>query len=615
MFDFLRRMIVPVMMLALVGFLATIIFSWGRGLSPQQKGDQANIAGSVNGDEISWQEYNRTYDNLYQNEQQKTDDELSDAKKTELHTKAWNQLLFEHLMSQQIQKHNITVTDEELYQYLRYSPPVEFQQAPTFQTNGKFDYQKYLSALADPNYARLWAQYDPILRREIQKLKLQEMIIQTAHVTEDEVKEFYIAEQEKIKVGMVNVGYARFSSPPPKMTDEQLQDYFNAHKEDYTIKERAALNIVMIEKKPSPADWEAGYNRAKDIYDSIKAGADFEEMAKKYSEDGTAAQGGDLGWFPKGQMVEEFDKKVFNMKEGEVSEPIRTQFGWHIIKNYGFREDMEVPRGKTEKEKVKKVKASHILIKVTASQDTRDANYNRLQEFHDAAVKNGFLKAAKDLGFSVRSTSLFFRGRNIQYLGNDPAAGIFAFDHDVDAISPVYENSSAQYVVQVADKQPAGPATFEEVKDKVNQDLLKVTVANFCRDTANVIWGEIEKGTKIEKAAKDHGAKYETTDEFKRGQYVKVLSRDPYAIGAAFALENVGDLSGPVDYDQGTVILKLLDKVPADLTTFTAKRDSIYNAILISKQQELFGRWMESLRSNASIVNNVGELIAENRDF
>lgn len=615
MFDFLRRMIVPIMLIALIGFLATIIFQWGMDISSRQQYEQENLAAVINGEEVSWQQFNRVYDRLYQTEQKTTDDEISETKRNELLQNAWNQILMDRLMMQEVSKHNITVTDDELYSFLRISPPVEFQQEPTFQTNGKFDYQKYLNALADPSYAGLWTAYDPIFRTEIQKLKLQEMIIQTAHVTENEIKEYFIASNEKVKLGMINVDYGRFSRPGPVLTDEDLQSYFTENADQYIVKERAALNLVMVEKKPAPSDWEASKVRIDALYDSLMNGADFAELAKSYSEDNSATDGGDLGWFPRGQMVEEFDKRVFSLNEGETSEPIRTQFGWHIIKNFGFKEELDNVRGKSEKEKVKQVKASHILLKVVPSQETLDAAYNRLQEFHALAVKDGFNQAAEEMKFTVRNTSLFLRGRNIQYLGNDPSAGLFGFDNEIDDISPVFENSSNQYVVQVADKQPEGPAIFEDVKEKVRIDLLKITVQNICADTAAVIWSEIQNGTNLEKAAKNHGEEVEETTEFGRGEYVKGLNRDPKAIGAAFALSNPGDLSGPVNHDQGTAIMSLITKTTPDLTEYTAKRDSIASAILFSKQQELFNRWLGNLQENAEIVNNVQSAFAARNNF
>jgi len=616
MFEALRKMILPIIIIVLFFFAAMIVFEWGLGFSRRQSFVDSNIAAVINGEKISWQTYNRLYNTLYQTESQDTDGELSDDKVREIQQKAWKELLHDHLLIQQVAQHHITATDEEVYQYLRYSPPPELQQLSYFQTDGQFDYQKYVNALADPQASAFWASIEPFARESIVKQKMQEMVIQAAHVTETEVKEFYFDTNEKVKVGMVNVAYARFSNPPPKSTDDELLEYFNEHKEDYPVEERASLDIALIEKKPEPRDWEISYNKAQAIYDSIQAGADFAEMAQRYSDDPSSAkEGGDLDWFPRGRMVTEFDRKVFTMKKGQISEPVRTQFGWHIIKLHDFKEEMEVPHGKTKKELVEKAHASHILVKAVAGEETLDRAYRRLEEFHIAAKKNGFFKAAEDLNMPVKRAAPFFRDKNIQYIGKDPNAGQFAFENKVDAISNVFENNSAFFVVRVSGRMPAGMATFEEVKDKIKLDILKYKVQKLCHDTASAIYAEIQKGTKIKKAAKMFGEEYETTDEFTRRSYVKGLGRDPVAIGTAFSLTEPGQISKPADYDQGSIIFQMIERTKADLDAYNTQRDSLYFSILNAKRRELYSSWFENIVENSTIENNIEKALERGEEF
>jgi peptidyl-prolyl cis-trans isomerase D len=616
MFETLRRMIFPIIIIVLFFFVAMIVFQWGMGLSRPGQYTDANVAAVINGKEVSWETYNRVYQSLYQVESENTDEELPESKIREIQQTAWRQLLHDHLIMQEVAKHNLVVTDDELYAFLRYNPPPELQQLPYFQTDGRFDYQKYFISMTNPQDAAFWASVEPFVKENVLKQKLQEMIIQAAHVTEAEIKEYYLTLNEKIKVGMVNVGYDRFSNPPPKITDEDLEKFFNERRDDYPIDERAALNVALVEKKPQPLDWERTYNKAMAIYDSIQAGADFGEMADRYSEDPASAKdGGDLGWFPRGQMVEEFDRRVFSMKESEISEPIRSKFGWHIIKLHAFKEEMEKPRGEKEKESVQKAHASHILVKTEAGQETLDQAYRRLEEFHTAAKKKGFFKAAEDLSFPIKKTALFFRDKNIQFIGRDTNAGKFAFENEVDAISDILENKTAFFVVQVAERVPAGMATFEEARKRVNLDILKYKVATLCRDTADAIFAEIQKGTDIEKAAKMFGEEYETPAEFSHTGYVKGLSHDPMAIGAAFSLSEPGQVSKPIDFDQGTVIFKLLERTSPDLSDYNARRDSLYAVILNYKHKELYGRWFETLIENSDIVNNTEKAFQESGEF
>jgi len=610
MFDALRRMIVPIIIIVLVFFAGMIVLQWGLGLSGRQQHADANVAGLFNGRQISWQAYNNIVNNLVRSEQQQTDEELPDSRVQELQKQAWQQIIHDELMQQEVEKNAIAVTDDEVYQYLRFSPPVELQTMPYFLTEGKFDYQKYLNAMTDPQAAPFWAQIEVAARQDLAKLKVQELVIQAAHVTENEVREWFLGSQEKVRVGMVNVDFVRFSRPPPSFTDEELQQYFTDHQSDYMINERAALNLVLIDKTPDPADWEETYTEAMVVYDSIQAGADFAALAEIYSADpGSASKGGDLGWFPRGQMVKEFDRIAFQLNKGQVSKPVRTQFGWHLIKLIDKRVDEEVQRGSSEKVAVPKILASHILFETLPSQESLDRGYERISTFQTAAQRDGFFKAAEDNQMAVRSTGLFFHGRNIQYLGADGRAGIFAFDQDIDAISDVMENSSAFYVVQVAERLPAGEATLEDVNERVRVDLQQHLLSLMCMDTAQAIYDAVQGGMDLKQAAKKFGAVYETPDAFTRSGYVKGVRRDPMAIGAAFGLTEKGQTTKPVPYDQGTVIFRLIERISPDMSEYTAQRDSVYNVVLLTKRQELYSNWITYMVDNAEIENYVQEAL------
>ncbi len=616
MFDKLRKMIFPIIIVVLVVFVAMIVLQWGMGFSGSQQMQDQNLAAIINGEEIPWPAYNRIYENLLQAETQNSPEgDVPDAKKLQLHEKAWQQLVHDRVLLQEVAKYDIRVTDEEIFSYLKFSPPAEIQNIPNFQTDGKFDYQKYMAAMADPQASPFWASIEPFIKSDIMKLKLQEMVIGTATASEEEIKQAFLTANEKIKVGVVNVAFERFSRPNPETPDEEMRAYFESHKDDYHLAERRGLNVALLEKEPKPYDWEISFNRAKMIYDSVKAGVDFAELAKRYSSDGSAQSGGDLGWFNQGTMVPEFDQMTFGLNPGDISEPVRTQFGWHIIKLHDKKEEKEKAEGQAASKLVKKAHASHILIKAELSQDSKDEIYNRLETFRAAADKNGFEKAAQDLQMPLKQAAPFFRGKNIQFIGNNPQVSDFAFDNELNAISDLMQNNSSFFVVQVGQILPAGASTFDEAREKVELDLLKYKVMTMCRDTANAIWADIQAGAAIDKAAKKHGEEYTIMEPFKRTDFTSELRRDPQAIGTAFSLINVDQMSPPSEYGQGMTIFKLIERTTPDLTEYNTKRDSVYNGIIVQKQQGLYTRWFDNLVKKSEITNNVQKMLQENPDF
>jgi peptidyl-prolyl cis-trans isomerase D len=608
MFETLRKMIFPVIIIVLFFFLAMIVLQWGLEYTGKTKMSVKNIAGTVNGEEVSLDAYNRVYNNLVQQETQRAEGEVSDYRLQELEKSAWQQLVYDRLLAQQAAKYNIVVTDQELYSYLRMSPPQYLQTMAAFQTDGRFDYQKYVSAMADPQASSFWAQIEPMVQSDMQKMKMQEMIIQAVEVSETELNDAFLSANEKIKVGYVNVPFKRFTSVSHTPAEEEMKAYYESHKEKYSMDERAVVSYLVIEKRATAADTAAAYNQAKALYDSLQAGADFAELAKTYSQDGSAPNGGDIGTFGPGEILPEFDRIAFTMKEGEVSQPFPTQFGYHIVKVYGFSMEKDTLAGKSAPEMVRKVHAAHILIKIEQSQSSIDASYQKLQGIITAAKEVGFEKAAEDEGLQVKHSQPFTKGGNLPELGYDAAVIDYVFVHQPKDISDVLENNSSMCVVRVDERIPAGQATYDEAKARVKADLYRQWVAERCLDTAKVIYAAIRGTGNWQGAAKAHGTDYVESDWITRTSSLGDVGRDAKVLGTAFGLKTAGQMTDAIGFDNGAVVLKLLDRQPADMNMFAAKRDSIYSAVRMTKQQEMYGKWVDELINGASVDNNLDRL-------
>ncbi|RKX27027.1 MAG: hypothetical protein DRP45_02025 [Candidatus Zixiibacteriota bacterium] len=603
MFEALRKMILPIIIIVLFFFLGMIVLQWGLDITRRGPGANFDAAGMVNGEEISWSTFQRTYSNLYQNERGDSDEDIPISRTQQLEGQAWDQLVGELLLRQQADKYNIVATDDDVYLYLRSNPPAYLRQAAEFQTDGQFDYQKYMSYMADPQAAGLWASIEPVVRADIRKIKVQQLVTEAVHVSEFEVKQAFLDAMETIKVGMVNVRSSSLYETVPVPEKEEAREYFDSHREDFTVEERVVLDIVKSSKQATEFDEERARITAQEIQDSANAGADFADLAMRWSDDvGSSANGGDLGWFASGRMVGPFDSAAFAMKEGEVSSPIKTRFGWHVLKHFGYKNEA---KSQSDPAVVKKAHVAHVLIKTRASIETIDQAWNQIDQFHMLAGEEGFDAAADELELEVIRTDPHIAQSRIMQLNGDQEALEWAFSNELGAISEIRETDNDYYVIRLAEKVPAGLAEFEDVESDIQKELRTEKLMRLCRDTINVLHKKVQKGTTLTKAAEELELKYDISQSISRAGGMPQVGSDPKAVGAAFALTTVGQISEPIEYSAGTVVFELLQKDTPDLTLYNDKHDSVFTAVVDFKKRRAYTDWFEHLIAQSEIISNV----------
>jgi len=154
------------------------------------------------------------------------------------------------------------------------------------------------------------------------------------------------------------------------------------------------------------------------------------KLAKIFSDDGSAQAGGDLGWFEKGLMVPAFDSAAFSLKIGEISQPVKTRFGWHVIKLNDRKTEKGIPRGGTEEVDIEKLNAAHILLRVEPSSTTLEQLFNNAQDFVETALSEGFKETAEQFNYEIQTTQPFVEDGYIQNIGRNPQANDFVFNND-----------------------------------------------------------------------------------------------------------------------------------------------------------------------------------------
>jgi peptidyl-prolyl cis-trans isomerase D len=606
MFEFLRRLIFPIIIVVLFFFVAMIILQWGADITRSGRPDDS--IGAINGESISFADYERYYTKLLRQEQENTDYDIPDKKIEELRDQAWSQLVSDYLMNKEIERYKIFVTDEEIFTFLRMYPPTEIQSFPQFMTDGQFDYQKYTAAMVSPENAPFWAQIEAYVLPDLKKFKLQEVILNTVRTTPSEIMDDFMANNEKIKIGYINVPNGVVEPFAPQPTEEETKAYYDEHHDDYKIGEKATIDIVSFEKTPSENDWSRVEYMINDIYDTTFAGADFAELAITYSEDNSAASGGDLGWFAKGRMVPAFDSAAWTLDIDEISKPVKTRFGWHIIKLLGRKTEKETPQGADKPEMVEKLNAAHILLKVEASQETLDQLITNAQDFVESAKEMGFHTAAEEYNYKPVTSAPFMKKGYIQpSIGTNEVVSEFAFGNDSGKIGEVVDSREAYCAYVVGTRTPESYTEYDKAMPTVLKLLQKEKGSQLAYDTLAVMHQDLIDGSTFKQTAEKYGFEYSISDNITRRSAVPGVGSAAEILGTAFALESPNSISKPVKYDRGSAIITLLNRISPNLEQFDQVKDSLELAVLQKKHQDVFNRWFNQILESSEIEENVSK--------
>lgn len=348
---------------------------------------------------------------------------------------------------------------------------------------------------------------------------------------------------------------------------------------------RASHILLRLEAgKDSSEAWKL----ARELKKSLAAGDEFSSLAAVYSKDpGSAARGGDLGWFGKGRMVKEFEEAAFRAKVGQVVGPVKTQFGLHIIKVTG--------RSKRE------VKIADIYLSVKASPQTRNDAYEDAADFSYVARKGEFENEAKLSKYAVRETQPFPKGGVVPGIGLNEAVSTFAFENDLGDISEPMQVQGGYAVLMIAEKNDEGIRPFEEVKEAIRPRLLREKKMEKAGQMAKELHSTLtpkDSLSAIKQAMTT--VVVEKTPSFAPNTSIGGIGRDNAFVGVCLGLE-AGKISKPFEGVRGYYIVRLLSKTEFDSTTYNAQHDILRDQILSEKKTRFLTEWVEGLKKKADI--------------
>jgi peptidyl-prolyl cis-trans isomerase D len=428
----------------------------------------------------------------------------------------------------------------------------------------------------------------------------QDDIKKGLHPTTEELKSFYdshqknyansIPEKRKVKYAMIDVAKIQNGV---QITHDDLQAYYNAHRDQYRVAEQAKVSHILI-KTPLPGPDgkvdEKGVAqaqaRAQDLIKQLKAGAKFEDLAKKYSEDpGSAKEGGSLGWIGKGRTVPEFEKAAFSQPIGQVGDLVKSSYGFHIIR-VDARQDAHMKTLDEVKDQIEPI---------LKQQKAQEIAQKQADELLQAAIKQGLDAAAAAKGVTVVTSDFFSRKDMVPGLGPAPQFMDAVFTAAEKAPPQMAATSQGFAVFDLLAVKPQSTPSFDEIRTRVEEEFKNERSNILLSQKTAELSDRAKASHDLKKAAKDLGAAVKTSEFVSPDGQVPDIGSMTGQAAVAFSMKP-GDISGPINSGANGVVIAVTEvQAPSD-ADFAAKRDQIRDSLLQSKEQELFGLFVTNLR-------------------
>jgi peptidyl-prolyl cis-trans isomerase D len=378
-----------------------------------------------------------------------------------------------------------------------------------------------------------------------------------------------------------------------QVTQDDLQAYYNAHREQYRVAEQVKVSHILIKTPLAGADGKVdekgaaeAQKRAEDLLKQLKAGANFEELAKKNSEDpGSAKQGGSLGWIGKGRTVPEFEKAAFSLPKGQMSDLVKSSYGFHIIRV----DDKQDAHMKTLEE----VKAE--IEPLVKQQKAQDIAQKQADDLLAQAKTQGVDAAAAAKGASVVTSDFFGRRDILPGLGPAQQLMDAVFTASEKSAPEMASTSQGFAVFQLLAIKPASTPTFDEIRARVETEFKNERASVLLTQKTQELSDRAKSEHDLKKAAKELGAAMKTSDFVLPDGQVPDLGAMSGQASVAFTMKP-GDISGPINSGGNGVVLSVLEVQSPTDADFAAKRDEIREQLLQSQKQQLFGLFVNNVR-------------------
>jgi len=566
----------PVILIALVIlFVVMIVFEWGMDYLGIKSG-RHDYVGIIDGRKITYQEFSDLVKRAAESQKKKSGQDPEEDVMKEIRDQIWNSMVASTLVDKETQRAGVTVSDQELVDWVKGDDPPVFLMQQFEDSTGKFNRAAYDQTINDPKNKDIMIQVETGLRQQRLSEKMQSLIFATVRVTPGEIGERFENQNTKVEAQYALFDPNRFvSDSAASVTDDDLRKYYNENQEEFKAKASRKLKFVLFSDQPSAKDSQDVLVEANNILQQTKAGIDFFELQKSYSETSTPP-----GYFKHGQLSPEKEEAVFGAAMGDVVGPVKDFTGIHIIKVLEQRNGTDVF-----------VRARHILLGIGGKDESavmKQANdlIARARKGEDFAglakeysTEPGAATSGGDLGW-------FGKGRMVK-----PFEDVALKGRAGQILGPV----KTQYGIHIIKIE--GRDTREV---KIADITLPVRTSSQTKDDVfqrAQDFAFVAKDGKFEKDAEGFNLQVRETPSFQKAGMIPGIGINESVSKFAFE-KDLGDISEAYQVNEGVAVFKISEVKKEGVRPFDEVKDFLQPRVVRKKKMALVKEVVDKLRSS-----------------
>lgn len=579
-----------------VAFVGWLVFEGINDMRGGNVGGDINpVVGEVAGNDIRYNDWNSFHQNqlavMRQTGRVMTDEDLRIVE-----NQAWESLINATLLEGELDRLGIQVTDSEVRQAFFTQPPQEMMSHAAFQTDGQFDIDKYRRFFTDPSTDETQLlQIENYYRSLLPRAKLQALVESGIYVSDEEAWEFFRDTNETARVRFVNIDPSE-TVPDTAITvsDSEIRTFYNEHREEFIRPASARTNLISIALRPSQTDTASALKRATSLAERVRAGEMFEDVAANESGDTiSAVDGGFMGHRARTELNPALANAAYAARIGEVTDPVETPFGFHILR--------------VDSRTTDSLSLRQIYIPIEMSPATEDSIFDFMDELEGIALAQGLATAADSLDSSINLDVQLTAG--VSFVPGVGALGVapdwaLEPETEIGEISRFWETPTGFHVFELLGRSDEGEIPLQEVTPNIRTQLL---IDKKKERAAEIINGQLTN-TPIEDATLEAAATtmewtVEETTTFRRGDFVPGLGQGTEAIGEAFG-SVIGIRSNVVDAGDAIAVIEVLEHHNVTRTEFENVKEALLLQLRFERAQQYVQRWMAALRAEATVEDH-----------